>query len=90
MTPIKNQGKRQICWVYAMLAAIETEHLRKGDSVNLSAAYIYSMMKHEPNVPDTRRGMGATLLTLSQKYGLYVSIVAYVGKARLMRWLSSA
>lgn len=70
MTPIKNQGKRQICWVYAMLAAIETEHLRKGDSINLSAEYIYSMMEHEPDAPETRRGMGATLLTLSQKYGL--------------------
>jgi bleomycin hydrolase len=24
MTPIKNQGKSQTCWIYAMLAAIET------------------------------------------------------------------
>ena len=27
MTPVKNQGESQTCWIYAMLAAIETEHL---------------------------------------------------------------
>ena len=27
MTPIKNQGNSETCWIYAMLAAIETEHL---------------------------------------------------------------
>ena len=27
MTPVKNQGKSQTCWIYAMLATIETEHL---------------------------------------------------------------
>ena len=31
MTPIKNQGETQTCWIYAMLAAIETEHLAWGD-----------------------------------------------------------
>ena len=36
MTPVKDQGKSQTCWIYAMLAAIETEHLAWGDSVNLS------------------------------------------------------
>ena len=36
MTPIKDQGESQTCWIYAMLAAIETEHLSWGDSVNLS------------------------------------------------------
>ena len=40
MTPIKNQGESQTCWIYAMLAAIETEHLSWGDSVNLSPYYI--------------------------------------------------
>ena len=36
MTPVKNQGKSELCWAYAMLATIETEHLVRGDSVNLS------------------------------------------------------
>lgn len=70
MTPIKNQGESQLCWAYAMLAAIETEHLRWGDSVNLSAAYIEKMMQQEEQAPESGRGMGATLLTLIQKYGI--------------------
>ena len=39
-TPIKNQGHSQLCWAYAMLATIETNHLMTGDSVNLHADYI--------------------------------------------------
>jgi len=70
MTPIKNQGESQLCWAYAMLAAIETEHLRWGDSVNLSVAYIEKMLEQEPQAPESKRGMGATLLTLIQKYGV--------------------
>lgn len=73
MTPIKNQGGSQLCWAYAMLAAIETEHLRWGDSVNLAPAYIEKMLEREPQAPSTQRGMGATLLALIQKHG----IVAY-------------
>jgi len=73
MTPIKNQGDGQLCWAFAMLAAIETEHLRWGDSVNLSPAYVAKMLEKEPAAPQTQRGMGATLISLIQKYG----IVAY-------------
>ena len=47
MTPIKDQGESQTCWIYAMLAAIETEHLAWGDSVNLSPYYIEKMMEKE-------------------------------------------
>lgn len=39
-TPVKDQGASSLCWVYAMLATIETEHLMQGDSVNLSADYV--------------------------------------------------
>lgn len=35
-TPVKDQGRSQLCWAYAMLATIESEHLMMGDSVNLS------------------------------------------------------
>ena len=70
MTPIKNQGKSQTCWIYAMLAAIETEHLSWGDSVNLSPYYIEKMMEQEPNAPDTKRGMGQALIHLIHKYGI--------------------
>lgn len=70
MTPVKNQGNSQSCWIYAMLAAIETEHISRGDSVNLSVAWIESHLKEEPQAPESGRGMGATALTLLQKYGV--------------------
>ena len=70
MTPVKNQGKSQTCWIYAMLAAIETEHLSWGDSVNLSPYYIEKMMEQEPQAPESKRGMGKTLIRLIQKYGI--------------------
>lgn len=70
MTPIKDQGESQTCWIYAMLAAIETEHLSWGDSVNLSPYYIEKMMEHEPNAPESKRGMGKTLINLIEKYGI--------------------
>jgi len=70
MTPIKNQGKSQTCWIYAMLAAIETEHLAWGDSVNLSPYYIEKMLEREPLCPKSKRGEPATLLQLIEKYGI--------------------
>ena len=70
MTPVKDQGESQTCWIYAMLAAIETEHLAWGDSVNLSPYYIEKMLEQEPDAPKSKRGMGATLLRLIQKYGI--------------------
>ncbi|MCR4583196.1 MAG: hypothetical protein K5764_06550 [Prevotella sp.] len=70
MTPIKDQGENQTCWVYAMLAAIETEHLRWGDSVNLSPAYVEKMLEREPLAPKNKRGTSQTLIYMIQKYGI--------------------
>ena len=42
-TPVKNQGKSSLCWAYAMLATIETEQNKKGDSINLSTDYVARM-----------------------------------------------
>ena len=70
MTPVKDQGESQTCWIYAMLAAIETEHLSWGDSVNLSPYYIEKKMEQEPQAPENKRGMGKTLINLIQKYGI--------------------
>lgn len=39
-TPVKDQGRSPMCWAYAMLATIETEHIAMGDSVNLSVDYV--------------------------------------------------
>lgn len=65
MTPIKNQGKTELCWAYAMLATIETEHLLRGDSVNLSPQYLGRMLKRK-----NRRAMGQTALNILQRYGV--------------------
>ena len=70
MTPVKDQGQRQSCWIYAMLAAIETEHIGRGDSVNLSAAWLESHLEEEPQAPEKGRGMGATALALLQRHGV--------------------
>lgn len=70
MTPVKDQGQSQTCWIYAMLAAIETEHIEKGDSVNLSAAYVEYMLRKEKNAPETKRGMGVTCIDMIQRHGL--------------------
>lgn len=68
-TPVKNQDSSQLCWAYAMLAAIETEHIMRGDSVNLSVAFIERMMEQETEAPSTGRGTCLTALRLLQKYG---------------------
>lgn len=68
--PVKNQGKSQTCWAYAMLAAIETEHIMQGDSVNLSVAWVERMMEQDSLAPKSKRGMGMTLVNMIGRYGL--------------------
>ena len=77
MTPVKNQGKSELCWAYAMLATIETEHILRGDSVNLSAVYVGRMLKEyqtssfihqSSNI--NQRAMGQTLLNIIQRKGI--------------------
>ena len=65
MTPVKDQGKTELCWAYAMLATIETEHLLRGDSVNLSPQYLGRMLKRE-----SQRAMCQTALNLMARYGM--------------------
>ena len=84
VTPVKDQGTSPLCWVYAMLATIETEHIMQGDSVNLSPDYVArmylseqaerrrllpgGMVRNEP--PVSLRGMSTMLIDLIQTYGL--------------------
>lgn len=77
-TPVKNQGHSDVCWIYAMLATIESEHLMKGDSVNLSPAFYARMMLRDKayklffnnrNCSISMRGMGMTFIHLINKYG---------------------
>ena len=78
MTPVKDQGDTELCWAYAMLATIETEHLLRGDSVNLSPQYLGRMLKnyslstsHSSLATQSReRAMGQTALNLLERYGV--------------------
>ena len=69
-TPVKSQGASQLCWAYAMLAAIETEHIMRGDSVHLSVAFIEQKMEQTTSAPASKRGMGQTLLNMIAKFGI--------------------
>ncbi|MFC2514748.1 MAG: C1 family peptidase [Prevotella melaninogenica] len=83
-TPVKNQGTSSLCWAYAMLATLETEHIMRGDSVNLSPDYVARMYLSEqanrrrllPNKiaqresAITTRGMCTMALDLIHTYGL--------------------
>ena len=40
ITPVKDQGNSQLCWLYAMLATIESDRLMLGDSVNISPHFL--------------------------------------------------
>ncbi len=77
-TPIKDQGESELCWAYGMLGTIESEHIMKGDSINLSIAYIARMILQEKAVEYyfsqgkediSLRGMGAMLIHYIDRYG---------------------
>lgn len=46
-TPVQDQGKSSLCWVYAMLATIESDRLMLGDSLIMSADYMACMLLTE-------------------------------------------
>ncbi len=64
-TPVKNQGRDPLCWAYAMLATIETEHICRGDSVHLSPYYIRRLVGK-----GRQRGMGHTLIHFIERKGI--------------------
>lgn len=62
-TPVKDQGTSDACWVYAMLATIESEHIIRGDSVNLSPYYaIYTSMMEQAT--ETYLSQGGTAVSM--------------------------
>lgn len=78
-TPVKDQGKSELCWDYAMLATIETERLQLGDSVNLSPDYLARLWLQDQartyyltrgRVKITLRGMMPMTLHLMERYGI--------------------
>ena len=89
-TPVKDQGRSALCWVYAMLATIETEHLMRGDSVNLSVSYAarmaltdrartYYLMRAAR--PLSQRGMASELLHTIHTHGLLAYDTYFVPQA---------
>ena len=77
-TPVKERAEGEHDWIYAMLDAIETEHIERGDSVNLSARYLeamYAMEREKGYDVQQSGGKGDRLLTpcalrLLQQYGV--------------------
>lgn len=78
MTPVKDQTSSELCWLYAMLATIETDRIGIGDSVNLSVDYLarallsdeanryyLSRGSHRINM----RGMSTAVFTLLEQHG---------------------
>lgn len=79
VTPVKDQGSSPLCWAYAMLATIETEHIVMGDSVNLSPDYTVrhwlaeqarSRYLSDGQAKVGARGMMPMLLHLIATYGV--------------------
>lgn len=79
ITPVKNQRASALCWIYAMLATIESEHLAMGDSVNLSADFVARALIEEEaertylsggKLPIRLDGMAQDLINLIQRHGL--------------------
>jgi len=77
-TPVKDQAGSELCWAYGMLATIESEHIMRGDSVNLSVAYVARMMLQEKALEYyfsqgrkkiDMRGMASMLIHYIDKYG---------------------
>jgi bleomycin hydrolase len=77
-TPVKLQGNSDLCWIYAMLATIETEHIMAGDSLELSVDYLARMYLKELAMlrygnarqnMNSIRGMIPMTLRLLNRYG---------------------
>lgn len=78
-TPVKDQGRSQVCWIYAMLSTIETSRLALGDSVNLSPYFVARSyyLEQAGRYYDrygrkflTSRATALTAVRLLQQYGL--------------------
>lgn len=76
-TPVRDQGQSNLCWVYAMAATIESEHLMRGDSIVLSTDWTARRLLSDGAVKCFfgrkkkvgTRGMGSTFLRLIERYG---------------------
>lgn len=105
-TPVKDQGSSSLCWIYAMLATIESDCLMRGDSVNLSPDFVARHLLEDRAEASyisqgalslNTLGVAPMLLQLLDKHGIvpYDSYMAEgcnygVTERRLSRLVSSA
>ena len=79
-TPVVNQGGTPYCWIYAMLACIETYRIEQfNDSVRLDPEYLIQQLHNEQQLhrrllhgkwTTSNRGTGPDALRLIEHYGL--------------------
>lgn len=76
-TPVKDQGATDLCWIYAMLATIETDRLAQGDSVHLSPQWLARKSLEEQAVATYLKGTEISLrgtlpeaMRLLETYGI--------------------
>ena len=74
VTSVKQQGGQQLCWAYSMLAVLETEQFRKGDSTDLPIEPVVQALMSETNAPSSQRAMAPTFLNMVRKYGIYSEV----------------
>lgn len=88
-TPVKDQGRGETCWIFAMLAAIETEHIGRGDSVNLSPYHVIRTLLEREAVNShfagatkrlSLRGTGASLIRAIERDGVVPYDAYHYGK----------
>lgn len=69
-TPVKNQEGSELCWMYAMFATIEAEHLMQGDSVNLSVDYSARLYLRRLAIDYFRSGGRSRLVRVTAEAGV--------------------
>ncbi len=74
ITPVKNQGQNQLCWAYSMLAVLETELFRQGDSADLPIEPVAAALAAASDAPTSGRAMAPTFLNLARAHGLYSEV----------------
>lgn len=77
VTPVRDQGRSDLCWIYAMLAAVETDRLEMGDSVCLSPLWVarHTLIEQAREAylahrPVSLKGTLPEAMRLMQTYGI--------------------
>lgn len=68
MTPVKDQGRWQTCCIYAVVAALESEHIERGDSVCLAEDFAVRQL-FEKRIKEAYLSLGARKITARSTIG---------------------